>query len=174
VFALSNIPAGLANGNIGHCRIGATANTGTGTPGDALAGQGDGGTDAVIGGSGASAATRGTYAVSNVQLSVVKSATIVDPQNGNRPATAAVITYQIDVQATGSGTAQAVVFNDPIPEHTTYRPNTLQLNGALLSDAADSDAGDVGITTADSVTVYLGDLAANSPVQTIMFDVTID
>jgi uncharacterized repeat protein (TIGR01451 family) len=174
VFALNNIPGNLENGNTGHCQITATAKTGAGTPGNVLSGQGDGGTDAVIGGSGASAATRGTYSVSNVQISVVKSATVVDPQNGNRPLTAAVITYQIDVQATGSGTAQAVVFEDPIPENTTYRPNSLRLNGALLSDAADGDVGDVGVTTTDSVTVYLGDLAANAPVQTIMFDVTID
>jgi hypothetical protein len=32
----------------------------------------------------------------------------------------------------------------------------------------------VGSTTADSVTVFLGDLTANAPAQTIMFDVTID
>jgi uncharacterized repeat protein (TIGR01451 family) len=174
VFALNDIPGDLDNGDTGHCRIAATANTGAGTPGDILAGRGDGGTDAVIGGTGASAATLGTYVVSNVQISVAKSATVVDPQNGNRPVTAAVITYQIDVQATGSGTAQAVVFNDPIPENTTYRPNSLRLNGALLSDAADGDVGDVGGTTTDSVTVFLGDLAANAPTQTIMFDVTID
>lgn len=174
VFALNNIPGNLNNGDTGHCQITATANTGAGAPGNVLTGQGDGGTDAVIGGTGASAGTRGTYAVSNVQISVVKSATVVDPRNGNRPVTAAVITYQIDVQVTGSGTAQAVVFNDPIPENTTYRPNSLRLNGTLLSDAADSDVGDVGITTTDSITVYLGNLAANSPAQTIIFDVTID
>jgi uncharacterized repeat protein (TIGR01451 family) len=174
VFSLNNIPGNLNNGDIGHCQMAATANTGTGIPGNVLTGQGEGGTDAVIGGTGASAATRGTYVVSNVQISVVKSATIVDPLNGNRPLTAAVITYRIEVQATGSGTAQAVVFNDPIPENTTYRPNSLQLNGTLLSDAADSDAGDVGSTTADSVTVFLGDLTANAPAQTIMFDVTIN
>jgi uncharacterized repeat protein (TIGR01451 family) len=174
VFALNNIPGHLNNGDTGHCQIAATANTGAGAPGNVLTGQGDGGTDAVIGGTGASAATRGTYAASNVQISVVKSANVVDPQNGNRPLTAAVITYQVDVQITGSGTAQAVVFNDPIPENTTYRSNSLRLNGTLLSDAADGDVGDVGITTADSVTVFLGDLTANAPAQTIMFDVTID
>jgi uncharacterized repeat protein (TIGR01451 family) len=174
VFALNTIPGNLADGDTGHYQIAATAKTGSGTPGNVLAGRGDGGTDAVIGGTGASAATRGIYTVSNVQISVVKSATVVDPRNGNRPLTAAVITYEIDVQVTGSGTAQAVVFNDPIPENTTYRSNSLRLNGTLLSDAADGDVGDVGITTADSVTVFLGDLAANAPAQTIMFDVTID
>jgi uncharacterized repeat protein (TIGR01451 family) len=174
VFALNNIPGNLANGDIGHCQIAAAANTGTGASGDALAGQGDGGTDAVIGSTGAAAAVQGSYVVANVHISMVKSGIIVDPQNGNLPVTTAVITYQIEVQAIGSGTAQAVVFNDPIPENTSYRPNSLQLNGTLLSDAADGDVGDVGGTTTDSVTVYLGDLPANAPVQTISFDVTID
>lgn len=174
VFALNNIPGNLKNGDKGHCQITATANTGAGLPGNTLAGKGEGGMDAVIGGSGALAAKLGTYTVSQVQISVAKSATVADPRNGHRPVTAAVITYQIDVQASGSGTAQAVVFNDPIPANTTYRPHSLQLNGTLLSDAADSDVGDVGITTADSVTVYLGDLAANAPAQTIVFEVTVD
>jgi uncharacterized repeat protein (TIGR01451 family) len=174
VFAINNIPENLNNEDTGYCQIAVTAKTGTGTPGDVLTGQGDGGTDAIIGTTSASAIVRGTYVVSNVQISAVKSATVVDPQNGNRPLTAAVITYQIDIQAIGSGTAQAVVFNDPIPENTTYRPNSLRLNGTMLSDAADGDVGDVGGTTTDSVTVHLGDLAVNAPIQTIMFDVTID
>jgi uncharacterized repeat protein (TIGR01451 family) len=174
VFALNSIPADLADGDTGHCQIIATANTGTGIPGSLLPGQGDSGTDAVIGATGASTAVRGTYVVTGLQMSVVKSATVADPAGGHRPATAAVITYEITVQATGSGTAQTVVFNDPIPENTTYRPDSLRLNGTLLSDAADSDVGDVGATTADSVTVFLGNLAAGSAAQTITFDVTID
>jgi uncharacterized repeat protein (TIGR01451 family) len=174
VFVLNNIPANLSDADTGHCLVTLTANTGSGAIGTALPGQGDGGTDAVIGGTGASAATQGTYVVSGLQMSVVKSVTVVDTHGGDRPSTAAVMTYQITVQATGSGTAQTVVFTDPIPEHTTYRPDSLRLNGTLLSDAADSDVGDVGATTAGSVTVALGDLAAGSAAQTISFDVTID
>jgi uncharacterized repeat protein (TIGR01451 family) len=174
VFALNNIPADLANGDTGHCQITATANTGNGAPGSLLPGQGDSGTDAVIGATGASAAVQGTYVVTGMQMSVVKSATVADPVGGNRPATAAVMTYEITLQATGSGTAQSVIFNDPIPVNTTYNPNSLRLNGTLLSDAADSDVGDVGATAADSVTVFLGNLAAGSAAQTISFDVTID
>jgi uncharacterized repeat protein (TIGR01451 family) len=174
VFALNNIPNDLTDGETGHCRITASSKTGTGSPGDFLVGQGDGGTDAVIGLSGAVADTMGTYAVSNARISVVKTATVVDPRNGSLPTTGAVITYQVQIQATGSGSVQSVVFNDPIPDHTTFRPDSLRLNGILLSDAADTDAGDVGANTIDSVSVYLGNLAVNSPVQTITFDVTID
>jgi uncharacterized repeat protein (TIGR01451 family) len=174
VFALNNIPDNLNDGDTGHCQITATAKTGTGSPGDCLVGRGDGGTDAIIGLSGAEANTMGAYVVSNAQISLVKTATVVDPLDGSQPTTGAVITYQVQVQVTGSSGIQSVVFNDPIPDHTTYRPNSLQLNGILLSDAADTDAGDVGASTIDRVTVYLGDLAVNSPVQTITFDVTID
>lgn len=174
LFALSNIPGNLSDGTSGRCRISATANTGTGSPGDALDGLGDSGTDAVIGSSGGSANVIGTYAISNAHLSVIKSATILDLQGGNLPSTGAVITYEIQIQATGSGTARSVMFSDPIPGNTTYRPHSLHLNGTQLSDAQDSDAGDVGVSAANTVTVDLGDLTDSSPAQTIIFEVAID
>lgn len=174
LFVLSNIPANLTDGTSGLCQVSATALTGTGLPGDGLSGMGEGGTDAVFGASGASASITGAYAISNAHLAVTKSATVVDPRGGDLATTDAVITYQIQIEVTGSGTARSVVFTDPIPAETTYQPNSLQLNGTLLSDLQDSDAGDVGVTTDNVVTVNLGDLAESSPTQTITFEVTIN
>jgi hypothetical protein len=43
-----------------------------------------------------------------------------------------------------------------------------------VTDAADADAGDVGGTTANQVTVALGNVAGGSLPQNITFAVTID
>ena len=149
-------------------------NTGTDSPGDALSGMGDGGTDAIFGVCGASANVTGTYAISNAHLSVVKSATVLDPQGGIQPATGAVITYQVRIHVNDTSTARTVVLSDPIPTNTTYRPQSLHFNGTQLSDAPDSDAGDVNASATKSVPVNLGDLAASSAVQSITFEVTIN
>lgn len=174
VFISSNIPGHPSDGDLGDCRFSVSARTGSGSPGDALSGLGDGGTDAIFGASGASAGAVGTYAISNTQVSVVKSATVSDLHGGTLPSTGAVISYHVQVDVNGTGTASAVVFNDPIPSHTTYRPQSLYLNGTQLSDIQDSDAGDVGASASGAVTVHLGDLAVGSETQIISFDVTID
>lgn len=175
IFLLSSIPAaGLNSGDSGNVELTATSATGTGSPGTVLAGQGDGGGDAVIGPSGGTRMTTGTYIVSGVSVTVTKSATVIDQYGGSQPMTGATIRYTLAVTIAGSGTAVGVVITDPVPANTTYRAGTLRLGGTPLTDAADGDAGDVGGTTAGTATVGLGDLTSASPVQTITFDVRID
>ena len=53
VLVVNNIPATVVDGNRGLSRLTADARTGTGTPGTTFAGQGAGGTDAVVGTTGA-------------------------------------------------------------------------------------------------------------------------
>lgn len=175
VFVLSTIPAaGLAQGDRGNVQATVTSLDGSGAPGAVIAGGGDGGTDAVVGATGGTASATGSYIVSSVNVSLLKSAVVSDPYGGNRPQTGATVRYTISVTVTGPGTAAGVTVSDPVPANTTYRPGTLRLNGALLSDAADADAGDVGGTMPGAVTVRLGDLTSASPGQTITFEVTIN
>lgn len=174
LFLSSNIPGHPNDGDRGDCQVSVTALTGSGNPGESRSGMGDGGTDAIFGASGAAASTIGTYRISSTQVSVDKTATVLDPLGGSLPATGAVITYQVQVQVSGTGTASGMVFNDPIPSHTTYRPNTLHLNGTHLSDNQDSDAGHVDTSGSGSVSVHLGDLADGAGIQTITFEVTIN
>jgi len=180
VFLLNDIlAAGLSDGDLGDSQLTATSNTppapGPWAAGTVVAGAGEvPGTDAVVGTSTGSANERGTYVVSSVVVSLVKSATIVDQFGGTEPVPGATITYAIVVSVTGSGTAQGVIITDPVPGNTTYTAGTLNLNSGALTDIGGDDAGDVGTTTAGTVTVSLGNLAALSPVQTITFDVTID
>ena len=175
VFVVNDSPdSGLSDADLGDSRLPATSRSGTGEPGTDVPGAGEGGVDAVVGTSGGRGDDIGTYVVSAVGISVVKSASVRDPFGGTEPVPGAVITYSIAVTASGSGTALGVVITDPIPADTTYNPGTLTLNAGPLTDEADADAGDVGQTEPDTVTVALGDLSAALPAQTITFDVTIN
>ncbi|MGA1795803.1 MAG: hypothetical protein ACMUIL_08075 [bacterium] len=173
VFVLNNIPLDPNDGDTGDSRLTITSKTGTGA-GTIIVGGGQGGTDAVIGFSGGTDNATGTYLVSSIVLSIVKSAQILDPFGTDRPVPGATITYSIVVTVTGSGTAKNVIIEDPIPTATGYVSGTLKLNTAPLSDDEDEDAGDVGVTKPNTVTVALGDLTSASATQTISFKVTID
>jgi uncharacterized repeat protein (TIGR01451 family) len=107
-------------------------------------------------------------------LTVTKSVTVSDQWGGTQPIPGATLRYTITVTAVNPGTATATVISDAIPANTTYVGGTLKLNGAALTDASDTDAGDVGSTAANTVTVRLGNLAVGSAVQTITFDVRIN
>jgi uncharacterized repeat protein (TIGR01451 family) len=175
LFVLSNIPStGLVDGQKGNVQLTATSQTGTGAPGAVLSGKGPGGTDAVVGLSGGSSSRTGTYVDSSITVNVNKTVVVMDQLGGSQPMTGATVRYTLTVTATGSGTAMNVVITDPIPTNTTYKPGTLKLNSALLTDAADVDAGDVGGTTAGTVTVMLGNLTSASPTYIITFDVKIN
>jgi uncharacterized repeat protein (TIGR01451 family) len=173
VLLVNDIPAGLPDGEYGRSELTATANTGTGAPGTVLAGQGTGGVDVVIGTSGGEAAVFGQYLIGDILLSAVKSQAVQDPFGGSQPIPGATIAYQIVVTATGSGVALGAAFRDSIPASTTYVAGSLRLNGAPLTDAADSDAGSFALGPA-RVAVSLGDLANATGPQTIDFRVTIN
>lgn len=174
IFVRNTIPGNLAGGDLGSSRLLATSTTGTGAPGTAFASAGDGNTVAVLGTSGGVGSATGSYEISSATLVLLKSVVITDPLGGNQPVTGATLTYSIDVRVTGSGAATGVQVADPLPANTTYRAGTLTLNAAPLTDAADSDAGDVGGSAPATVAVYLGDLTPAAPVQTISFAVTIN
>lgn len=174
VLLVNDIPAALADGAIGLSELSAAALTGTGAPGDRFPGDGDGGIDAVVGTSGADDAISGQYVLSDIQLAVVKSATVLDPFGGTDPVPGAAITYRIVVTPTGSQTATNTVIADPIPANTSYVPESITLNGGALTDAADADAGAYTAAPTPEVSVSLGDLIETDGVQTIEFTVTID
>ena len=174
ILIVNDIPAALADGNIGFSQLSASSTTGTGTPGDVFAGLGDGGVDAVVGTSGATDADTGQYVVGDIQFTVVKTGTVSDPFGGTQPVPGAQISYQIVLTPTGTSTATNSAFSDPIPPNTTYVPGTITLNGAPLTDAADADAGEFITVPAPEIVVALGDLTGASGAQTIIFNVTID
>ncbi len=174
IFLLNNIPGAVSDADLGNSQLTAASNTGTGSAGTTIAGEGESGTDAVVGTSEGQSAQTGTYQVSTVVVSLIKASTIADPFGTNEPVPGAIITYTITITVTGSGTAQALIITDAIPANTIYQAGTLSLGGGGLSDGADGDVGDVGGTTAGTVTVNLGDLAGGTPAQNISFQVAIN
>ena len=174
VLVVNDIPAAAADGNRGFSRLAADARTGSGAPGTAYAGQGAGGTDAVVGSTGADGEATGEYLVAGIAVNALKSQAVVDSFGGSRPLPGARINYTIVVSATGSGSAASTVFTDNIPANTTYVPGTLRLNSVALTDAVDVDAGDFSSTPAARVSVQLGTLTQASGSQTIQFAVTIN
>jgi uncharacterized repeat protein (TIGR01451 family) len=176
VFVLSTIPATTLNaGDIGAVQLVATSAAGTGAAGTILPGAGEGGVDAVIGASQGTGTATGRYAITSpTAVNVAKTAVVSDPYGGSRPQPGAVIQYTLTVTASGPGTANNTVIADAIPQNTAYRAGTLRLNGSLLSDGPDADAGDVGATTPNAVTVTLGSLTSASPAQVVTFEVIIN
>lgn len=171
IFVLADIPAAALNGDRGDASLRATSLTG-GVTGTIVAGAGDGGTDAVIGAG--TSEMIGSYLVSDLFVSTVKSAVVSDLGGGSVAAPGSTIVYTLLVTANGTGTIENLVITDALPAFTSYVAGSLTLNGSPLTDAADADAGDFGGTTANQVTVALGNVAGGSLPQNITFAVTID
>ena len=170
VLVLVAIPANADANATSRIELAATATTGTGAPGTLFAGAGVSGGDAVVGASGAQANAQAVLTVNKAVVSLVKSAALVDPFGGSRPVPSAIITYSIVASVTGAGAVTGLAINDAIPVGTTYQTGTLTLEGAALTDAADTDSGQA---SASVLTVQLGDVAAGAT-RTVTFKVRIN
>lgn len=162
---------GNGRGSTGTLTVQAAAQTGSGTAGTSFAELGDGGGDAVVGPTGAAAAFMLTLAgqPAEAAISVVKSQRVSGASGASDAVRGATITYSIGATFGASGVAPAARIVDRIPAGTTYIPGSLRLNGAVLSDAADGDAGSF---EGDSIVAALGDVVAPAA-HTVEFQVTI-
>lgn len=184
IFVLNDIPAALVGGNTGISNFTAssvTAGAAGAAPGTVLATLGDGGVDAVVGPTQATANADGTYVIQPVVVTIAKSATIeADPSGCSTapctPVPGATVRYSLTVTVSGTGTASALVISDIIPAGMTYSPGTITLNTIAKGDAPFATDGDEAEFAANTVTVNLGNInVAGVPVvNTITFDVTIN
>ena len=135
--------------------IGAKAVAASGTPGTVAAGAGDGGSDAVVGPTGAT----GSFGVGIIDATtpptLTKSQVIHAPDGSGKSVSGAVVTYTLD--AAFAGPAAGVKVADPVPMGTRYVAGSLTLDGTALSDIADADAGQADGT---AITVNLGAIPA--------------
>ena len=174
ILLVNDIPGVVLNGQLGRSELTASSTTGTGSPGDPFAGQGDGGIDAILGTSGGTAAQFGEYLVSDVQMNIVKSVAISDQFGNQDPIPGATLTYTVTIEVVNGGTATTAAFSDAIPAGTTYTTNTITLNTVSLTDTTDADEGELDTSVTPTVVVRLGDLTQIDGIQTVEFQVTID
>lgn len=170
IFVVTQLAATPADGDTADVRLTATAATGSGSPGTVFAGQGQGGGEAVVGTSTAEDQDEGTLVASIGAVSLVKSASILDGFGGDEAIPGAVVTYTLVASVSGSGSVSNLTVSDPIPAGTTYRPGSLTLNGAPLTDATGDDAGQAG---AAGISVSLGTVAGGAS-RTVRFSVTLN
>jgi uncharacterized repeat protein (TIGR01451 family) len=142
--------------------LSAHATTGSGAPGLVFPGSGDGGGDAVVGGSGAAADLLVPLAAPGTAASVEKSQAVLAPDGSPTPVRGATVTYTLVVRFAGAVADATLV--DPIPAGTAYRPGSLVLDGSPLADADHVAQG--------QVSVALGDATAGT-VRTLRFAVVI-
>jgi uncharacterized repeat protein (TIGR01451 family) len=174
VYVVSNTPAGLVSGNAGLATLAAAATTpgaAGAAPGTTLAGLGTGGVDAVVGASQAQASRTGSYLVSDVALSVVKTVvSVLDPRGGSNVEAGSVLTYRITVTLSGTGGVNNLIITDPLPAQTTYVAGSMLVNGATRTDAVDADNARF---SANTVTVDFGN-TASPVVHVIDFRATVN
>ncbi len=114
----------------------------------------------------ASHSTRANYIASTSTnppptLAINKSIVEVkDTSGGSTAVTGSEVTYKIQVTTSGIGTINNVVITDITPAEMSYKPTTITLDGAGLSDSNDLDKADYGITSANTATIDLGNINA--------------
>lgn len=170
IFVLSTVPASATDGQRGQTDLTATAVTGSGTPGTAFAGQGQGGGDAIVGATTALGRDKGFYVVNSATVTFIKSASILDPFGGNKPVPGAIITYTLVATVSGGGSLNNLAAGDPVPASTTYVPGTITSQAVGLTDTTDADAGEFA---ANRVTVRFGNVPGGQT-RTVTFKVRIN
>lgn len=176
VFVVGTTPGAVTDGDRAQVLLTAESNTvlangNNNTPGTTIAGAGTGGSNAVVGATGADGQDDGFFQVSAATVSLVKSAVVLDQFGGTDPVPGATITYTIVATVNGSGSITGLTIADPIPAGTTYKPATITFGGTAQTDAADSDAGRFGSNT---VTVVAPGTVAGGQTRTVTFAVTIN
>jgi uncharacterized repeat protein (TIGR01451 family) len=115
-------------------------------------------------------------AISNIDQTTVVTGqielTLAATPTGSQPPTTQ-ITYTITYQNVGAAAVTSLVVTDAIPVNTTYFGGSILLNGVSLTDAADTDAGELVSGAKGSVRVTIASVAAGVT-GTVSFKVTID
>ncbi|MEZ5742546.1 MAG: hypothetical protein R3D89_02130 [Sphingomonadaceae bacterium] len=174
IFVIASSPTGaLTDGDTSQVNLLAEAVTGTGPAGTTFAGQGVGGSDAVVGTTNADADTDGSIIFNFTPpptVTLVKSAAVSDPFGGSEAVPGATVTFTIVATVNGTGSVTGLHVTDAIPADTTYAAGSLTLDAGSLTDASGDDSG---IGGASGIDVDLGTVASGNS-HTVTFDVTIN
>ena len=109
----------------------------------------------------ATAFARDAYRVAAVTANVTKTATCSPaPADCTQAKTGTVITYQLLINVTGSGTATSLIITDPLPSDVTYVIGTLNVTPTAVSTTVTAgtttiDLGNVAVTPATPKTFII-------------------
>lgn len=154
----------------GQITLSAHAATGDGVPATDFASRGDGGTDAIVGKSGALVrlaldmpAMLRPLALKSI-VTLEKAQAVLAPDGSDRAVHGATITYTITARVVGATPISGAVIADPIPAGAEYVPASLVLDGTPVPDGGHLDS--------TGVLVALGDVSEAAP-RTLSFKVRI-
>lgn len=163
VWVVCDIPAGLKDETLGLVSLTASSASGQGQAGSLLVGKGDDGVDAIIGRTAATATATAGYRIGTPKAQLIKSQTVVDVLGGARAMPGSIVVYSLEARFGQGPAIRQAVIADTAPAGSTYLPGTLRLDGQLLTDGADGDAGDV---SDGAIQVRIGDVT--TPVSRIV------
>lgn len=182
LFANCHVPAQTQPGSHARLSLTATSNTLSGANQSACPGGGCSnptnpaanlaGVWVVTDATGGAASATGDYLSLLPAFEFTLTQSVQDGSGGGQVQIGSIITYTLTVTPTGSSIAYDTRVADPIPNHTTYLPGSLTLDGAPLTDAQDGDGGYFDALN-NRVVVKLGDYPPTDPVSVITFRVTI-
>jgi uncharacterized repeat protein (TIGR01451 family) len=170
IFVVTALAGSPADGNTAKVRLTATAATGSGPAGRVFEHEGVNGSNAVVGTSTAQDDDLGTLLAQIGSVTLTKSATIVNQFGGADAVPGSTVTFSLVAKVNGSSAVNGLVVTDSIPTGTTYKPSSLKLDAAALSDGSDADAGQA---SASGISVNIGTAAGGSS-HTVSFSVTVD
>lgn len=203
VYVVNDIPGILTQDDRGFVELRAISTTvfaqaGTDDPGDPgfpvvgtqYAGEGDldengaANVNAVVGTSHNPALlllrAQGIYDVSAALVTLAKSVlSVLDPFGGTTVVPGSVLTYQIVVSVTGTGTVEGLLVTDSLPAELEYVASSLSVAPGLpVGEDEDDDflpavVDNTGFSAPGTVTVSLGDVVAGGADITITFEATI-
>ncbi|WP_155908198.1 DUF11 domain-containing protein [Asticcacaulis sp. YBE204] len=179
ILAVSQI-GDMADDERATLSLTANSRTGTGPAGTVFSGAGVNGLDAMTGKTGGTATAEARIVVVNNDREddgsgnggvTLSKSFAVTTLSGPQPTRGDIITYTLIATFPTNARASGARIIDAIPAGTTYIPGSLTLDGAVLTDATDSDAGAYD-TSAQSLGIALGD-PAGAATRTVTFKVTI-
>ncbi|MEM7217257.1 MAG: hypothetical protein AAF515_02760 [Pseudomonadota bacterium] len=164
VYVTADIPAGLADNDVGLMTLRGVARTivdGAGTsdptqpafpvPGTSYSGQGDGGlVVAMVGATYDTGAPQFAashdFLVTTPTLSISKAVLgVADPGGGTTVVSGSVIDYEISVTLPVGGSATALTVTDPLPVELAYQPASLQVSALPAGEEFDDDFLPAGV-----------------------------
>ncbi len=170
LFVTVTVPADAADGETSAIDLRAEASTGTGPTGTVFAGKGLKGVDAVVGLSTTRATAEGSLTIGTASVTLIKSAAVSDPYGGTSAVPGSTIAYTIVASVIGTDGIDHLLVSDAFPAGTIYRAGSLKLDGVVLTDGPEDDAGE---TSDAGVSIALGSLPGGTS-RSITFEVTIE